>query len=175
MDLGGVTLTCAGIAWAITARSPRAGRGVEPKRATLRGVLLGLGGAVGQALGLVLSKVGMGTYDAFAATQVRAIAGIVSFAILFTVLGIWPRVWSAMRDVRGMGITAVGSFFGPFLGVGLSLLAVQNTGAGVAASLMATTPILIIPFSVVFQGERVSVSAVGGTIVAVAGVVLLFL
>ena len=117
----------------------------------------------------------MGRYDAFAATEIRVIAGLVSFALLFTVLGIWPRVWAALRDRRTVAITALGSFFGPFAGVGLSLLAVQNTETGVAASLMATTPILIIPFSVVFRGERVGLGAVGGAIVAVVGVVLLFL
>jgi len=174
LDLAGVTLTFGGIAWAIAARSPTtAGR--AQTRPSLRGVLLGLGGAMGQALGLVLSKIGMGSYDAFAATEIRAIAGLVSFGVLFSILGIWPRVWAALRDRRTMAITAAGSFFGPFLGVGLSLVAVQNTDTGVAASLMATTPILIIPFSVVFRGERVGLGALGGAVVAVVGVVLLFL
>jgi drug/metabolite transporter (DMT)-like permease len=174
LDLGGVTLTFGGIAWAISARTPTSSGAARP-RPSVRGVLLGLGGAMGQALGLVLSKIGMGSYDAFAATEIRAIAGLVSFALLFSVLGIWPRVWAALRDTRTMAITAAGSFFGPFLGVGLSLLAVQNTDTGVAASLMATTPILIIPFSVIFRGERVGLGAVGGAIVAVVGVVLLFM
>jgi len=174
LDLAGVTLTFGGIAWAISARSPTRAGAVSP-RPTTRGILLGLGGALGQAVGLVLSKIVMGRYDAFAATEIRVIAGLVSFALLFTVLGIWPRVWAALRDRRTMAITALGSFFGPFAGVGLSLLAVQNTETGVAASLMATTPILIIPFSVVFRGERVGLGAVGGAIVAVVGVVLLFL
>jgi uncharacterized membrane protein len=143
--------------------------------ASLAGLGLAFCGALGQAAGLVLSKVGMGTYDAVAATQVRVLAGAAGYALLFFPLRWWPRVAEALRDRRALGLSSVGAFFGPFLGVSLSLYAVRNTVAGVAASIMAVSPVLIIPLVVVFRGEKVGIGGVLGTVVAVAGVALLFL
>lgn len=171
----GMTLTVAGIAWAIFERGPA--HGAAPRatgRELVLGVLLALCGALGQAGGLVLSKLGMGEYDAFAATQIRIVAGIVGFAIVFTVLRRWGRVRAALRDGRAMAMTTLGAVFGPFLGVSLSLLAVQHTGTGIAASLMALSPILIIPMVVLLGRERVGPGGIGGAALAVAGVALLF-
>lgn len=170
-DLIGMTLTVAGIAWAIWSREPASPGG--PKR-PLAGLLFALGGAAGQAVGLVLSKLGMGSYDAFAATQIRVIGGAVGFAVLFAFVGWWPQVFRSLRDAHAMRWTTVGAFFGPFVGVGLSLLAVQNTETGVAASIMATQPIVIIPFAIWLRGERVGLGGLAGAVVAVAGVALLF-
>lgn len=173
LDLAGMALTVAGIAWAILERAPASAAAPRPARPAA-GIALGLGGALGQAGGLVLSKLGMGAYDPFAATQVRVLAGLAGFAAVASVAGWWPRVGEAVRDRAALGWASVGAFFGPFLGVSLSLVAVQRTLAGVAASLMATTPILIIPL-VLLRGERVGLGGVGGAAVAVAGVALLFL
>ena len=139
------------------------------------GVALGFGGAVGQAGGLVLSKLGMGDYDPFAATQIRVLAGTAGYVLLFFALHRWGRVARAFADRRALGYTAVGAVFGPFLGVSLSLAAVQLTLTGVAASIMAITPVLIIPVLVLHRRERVGVGGVLGALLAVAGVVLLFL
>jgi drug/metabolite transporter (DMT)-like permease len=51
---------------------------------------------------------------------------------------------------------------------------VQHTATGVAASLMATTPILIIPVVVLIRRERVGFGGIAGALLAVSGVVLLF-
>jgi drug/metabolite transporter (DMT)-like permease len=175
-DWLGMTLTLVGIGWAILDRTPAFTEHARPPARTIAfGVGLAGIGALGQAGGLVLSKLGMGSYDAFAATQIRIIAGIAGFAIVFTVLGWWPRVFAALSDRRAMAMTATGAVFGPFLGVSLSLLSVQHAPAGVAASLMATSPILVIPLVVVLRGERVGLGGIAGAIVAVAGVVLLML
>jgi drug/metabolite transporter (DMT)-like permease len=160
----------AGIAWAIRARAST--RGESHPRAA--GLLLAAGGALGQAGGLVLSKIGMGDYDPFAATHVRILAGLAGYVVLTTLLRWWPRVSAAVDNRPGLAFTALGAFFGPFLGVTLSLIAVRHTLAGVAASLMATTPLLIIPLVVVLRRERVGVAGVGGAVLVVLGVALLF-
>ena len=171
----GMALTVAGIAWAILERAPPSAPALHATgRELVVGVLLALCGALGQAGGLVLSKLGMGSFDPFASTQIRIVAGILGFSIVFTVLGRWGRVTAALRDRRAMGMTTLGAIFGPFLGVSLSLLAVQHTATGVAASLMALSPILIIPMVVVLGRERVGLGGIGGAVVAVAGVALLF-
>ena len=171
-ELLGMFLTVVGVSSVVLERRPdQAGR---LQRLPVGGILLGFGGAVGQSLGLVLSKVGMGSYDAFAATQIRVIAGIVGFAIVFTAIGWWPRVRAALDDRRAMAATGFGAVFGPFLGVALSLVAVKYTHAGVAATIMSLVPVLIIPASVLLFRERVSRLAVAGAVVAVTGSALLF-
>jgi drug/metabolite transporter (DMT)-like permease len=175
-DLLGMTLTVAGIAWAVLERNPRgAETGNAPRRPSPSGLAMGFGGALGQAGGLVLSKLGMGSYDAVAATQVRVLAGILGYCLLFLPFRWWPRVWEALRDRRALGFATVGAFFGPFLGVSLSLFAVRRIVAGVAASIMALTPIIIIPLVVLLRRERVGLGGIAGALVAVAGVALLFL
>jgi drug/metabolite transporter (DMT)-like permease len=168
----GMILTVAGIAWAVLERNPPNGNSPRP---SLSGLAMGFGGALGQAGGLVLSKLGMGSYDAVAATQVRVLAGILGYALLFLALRWWPRVGEAARDRRALGLASLGAFFGPFLGVSLSLFAVRRIVAGVAASLMALTPVLIIPLVVVLRKERVGLGGLAGALVAVSGVALLFL
>ncbi|MBL4686265.1 MAG: DMT family transporter [Nannocystaceae bacterium] len=173
----GMTLTIAGLGWAVLDRTPPAanhqGARAPKGRALAVGVALGIGGAAGQAGGLVLSKYGMGQYDPFAATQIRVIAGIAGFSLLFVVTGWWPRTIRALREGRAMLYTSAGAFFGPFVGVSLSLLAVQRTSTGVAAALMATSPILVIPIVMFVRRERVGLGGVLGAIVTVAGVILL--
>jgi drug/metabolite transporter (DMT)-like permease len=168
----GMFLTVAGIAWAVLDRKSVNGESARP---SLPGLAMGFGGALGQAGGLVLSKLGMGKYDALAATQVRVLAGIAGYALLFVAFGWWRRMGEALRDRRALGLASVGAFFGPFLGVSLSLVAVQLIAAGVAASIMALTPILIIPLVMVTRKERVGLGGIAGALVAVAGVALLFL
>ncbi len=170
----GMALTMGGVAWVVLERT-QLQDGEARKRIPLTGVLLALGGAAGQALGLVLSKLGMGDYDPFAATQIRVIAGTVGFAILFLVLGWWPRALAALRHGKAMAYTALGAFSGPFLGVSLSMVAVKYTLTGVAATLMSLVPVLIILPSVWLFRERVSARAVIGAFVATGGSALLFL
>jgi drug/metabolite transporter (DMT)-like permease len=174
-DLLGMTLTVTGIAWAILERNRPAGSAVSYP-VTPAGIALGFGGALGQAGGLILSKIGMAGYgNALAATQVRVIAGIGGYSLLFFALGWWPNVRRGLTDRKALGLSALGAFFGPFVAVTLSLIAIRATVAGVAASIMALTPVLIIPPVVVLRGERVGVGGVIGAVVAVAGVALLFL
>ena len=173
-DLLGMTLTVTGIGWAILDRSRRSGALVQ-NHITPAGVALGFGGALGQAGGLILSKIGMAGYNAFAATQVRVIAGFAGYSLLFFALKWWPNVRTGIRDRKALGFAALGAFFGPFLAVSLSLIAVRETVAGVAASIMALTPVLIIPLVIALRGERVGLGGVAGALVAVTGVALLFL
>ena len=171
LDWTGMSLTVAGVAWVVLERRP-AEQGSS--RISRTGILLGVIGAVGQAVGLVLSKYGMGEYDAFAATHIRIIAGIAAFLVVFTVIGWWPNVASALRHRSGMSYTGLGAVFGPFLGVSLSLVAVKYTETGVAATIMALVPVMIIPPAILINKERVSARAIAGAVIAVGGVVLLF-
>ncbi len=142
---------------------------------SIPGILLALGGAIGQATGLVLSKKGMGEYDAFSASQIRVLAGIAGFSLLFVFLKRWPRVWAALKHFSAMKRITVGAVFGPFLGVSFSLLAVQHTAAGIAATLMSITPVLIIAPAVIIFKEKINWTEIVGAIITVGGVALFFL
>lgn len=174
----GMGITLAGISMVMLARR---GNGSEfsLKRGKMGPVVLGsllaLGGAIGQAAGLVLSKKGMQDMDAFAATQIRIMAGVVGFLIVITLFKRWKNVLGAINDLKAMKFMTLGSFTGPFLGVSFSLLAVQHTDTGVAATLMALTPVMIIPPAILLKKEKIHLLEILGALISVGGVALFFL
>ena len=70
---------------------------------------------------------------------------------------------------------SIGSFFGPFIGVSFSLIAVKYTSTGVAATLMAIVPVLLIPPSILLKKEKVTWKEITGALIAVLGVATFFL
>ncbi|MCU4177335.1 DMT family transporter [Carboxylicivirga sp. N1Y90] len=168
----GMVVTIIGISLVILGK-PTKGKGLQVKY-SLKGVLLAFGGATGQGLGLVLSKLGMGDYDPVSATMIRVIAGVIGFSVLFIFTGHWPKVMKALRYGAAMLRISIGAFFGPFMGVSFSLLAVKYTTTGVASTIMAIVPVLIIPPAVLIFKERVTMKELLGSLLAVGGVVLLF-
>ncbi len=167
----GMFLTIAGVLWAVLDSTKVTEKGRE-KRSL--GIVLALGGALGQAAGLVLSKHGMGEYDAFAATQIRVLASLLGWFGVFFVTRRFSQIKRALADRIAMKATTFGAFFGPVVGVGLSLFAVQHANTGVAASIMSTTPVLLIPISIYMFKEKVGWGGIVGSLLAVAGVAVLF-
>ena len=140
-----------------------------------KGFLLAFGGALGQAVGLILSKKGMGHYDPVSATQIRAIFGLISFGILITVLRRWPKIQQAFSQTSAMKSVTVGAIFGPFIGVALGLFAIQQTKTGIASTLMALVPIfIIVPSSIMFK-EKIKPQQVIGAVISIAGATMFFL
>jgi drug/metabolite transporter (DMT)-like permease len=168
----GISITVAGICVAMLGKEE--GEKLNFK-VPLKGFLLAFGGALGQAIGLILSKKGIGSYDAMAATQIRAFTGGICFLLLVTFLRHWGNIRQAFGDRRGIGSVLLGSFFGPVVGVALSLFAIQHTEAGVAATLMGLVPIFIILPSAVMFKQRITLYEVVGAFISVGGSVLLFL
>ncbi len=144
------------------------------RRLSMKGVILALGGALGQAGGLVLSKLGAPSFNPVEATQIRGYAGLLGFLVIFVLLGRWRQVGAALRDAKAMIRITVGAFFGPFLGVSAGLYAAQHSTTGIASTIMSLVPILIIIPSVLFFHERVRPREILGAIVSVVGVALLF-
>mgnify|MGYP000927214638 CR=1 FL=1 len=176
----GMALTFIGISIAILARKSKDNDELKPKSSLhfkypLKGILLAIGCAAGQGLGLVLSSYGIQDYDPFAATQIRVITGIIGFIIVITYTGFWPRVKSAVLNISAMKRISVGAFFGPFLGVSFSLLAVKYTTSGVASTIISIVPVLIIVPSVLFMKDKITWIEILGAIIAVGGVSLFFI
>jgi drug/metabolite transporter (DMT)-like permease len=100
---------------------------------------------------------------------------IAGFTILFFFMKRWGKVWDALKHRSAMKRITLGAFFGPFLGVSFSLLAVQHTQAGIAATLMAISPVLIILPAIILFKEKVNWKEILGAVITVAGIVLFFL
>lgn len=181
-------VTLSGIA--ISIMSKQSGSKMPVLKLPLKGVLFGIGAGLGQGVGLVLSKIGLECYEAslpadiagsyynvmpFAGTFIRAIFGFVGFLVIILIKHDLRHVGRAVQDRRGMAFASLTTLFGPFIGVSLSLMAVQYTETGIASTLMALTPVLIIaPYSII-KRQRVSAKEVFGAFVTVAGVALFFL
>lgn len=175
----GIAVTISGVAMVILERS-RPGAEVNGRRVktvTIFGVLMAVLGMLGQAVGYIFSKVGMfhagEMLDPVAATYIRVIAGTAGVIVIFTLLGWWPKLRPFLRDAKALAHTTGGAFFGPYLGVAFSLAALHHTSAGVASTIMALTPITLIPFAVFLHREHVSLRALTGTVIAFLGVALL--
>lgn len=173
LHIAGMFMTVGGIFVAIFSM-PEAGGKIRLSYPA-KGILFAFIAAIGQAVGLVLSKYGMGSYNAFAASHIRIIAGALGYAIIILMLRKWGLVRTALKDARGMKFIGLGSFFGPFLGISFSLLAVKYTNTGIAATIMAIVPILIIPPSIILFKQKFSWLEILGAVISVAGVILMFL
>lgn len=169
----GMAVTLSGVAWVVSER--KTGSTPSIWRVSTWGVTLAVGGAVGQSVALVCIKKGLGGYNVVAATQIRVMAGIAAFAILFAVVNWYPRVFRGLGNGRAMGLMGVGAFAGPFIGVSLLILSARHLPGGLVLTFVATVPVMILPFMIVLHKERISLRAAAGAGVAVGGVALLFL
>lgn len=179
MNWVGMMVTLTGISIVILKREKQGDNLKKIRKLTasysIKGILLAFGGAVGQGVGLVLSKKGMGDYDAIAASQIRIFVGMIGFAIIILVMGRFGRVLEAIQHRSAMKSIALGSVFGPFLGVSFSLIAIQNTQAGIAATIMSIVPVLIIPPAILLFHEKVNWKEILGALIAVTGVAVFFI
>ena len=182
LSLMAMLITLSGIAISIL------GRGEHHRLALslpLSGVLYAIGAALCQGVGLVLSKIGMNHFEPvagmpdwlvpFSANFYRCIAGFVGFMVLLYMRKGLKPLSEALHDPKGLTVATATTIFGPFVGVGFSLMAVQYTAAGIASTLMAMTPIIILLPSHWLFGERITWRAVLGAVISVVGVSLFFL
>jgi len=155
-----------------------------------RGVLLATGAGIGQGVGLVLSKVGLDYYVKavpadilpqvenvlpFSANMIRCIVGFLSFLVIMWIHQGFADFRKHSTDAKGFALVIVAVMFGPFVGVGLSLMALQYTAAGIASTLMALSPIIIIlPSHWIFK-TPITLQNILGAIISCVGVSLFFL
>jgi drug/metabolite transporter (DMT)-like permease len=167
----GMGVTLLGVAWVVAERPvPQEDR---VQQYPWRGILYALLATCWQAAAAVLAKQGIGDYDAFAATYIRVLGGLVGLIPLITLRHRWPAVKAAMMHGRAMTIMLLGSTVGPFLGVAFYMIALRHCHAGVVTTIISTMPVLILPFSVLLFRERVSVRALLGAVLSIVGVALL--
>ena len=174
LALVGTAMTLAGIAWVL--RERERGHVAHVEGSAAMGVIAGLLAALGQAGGYVLSKTALKTgIDPLSATLIRVSAAALAIWLLATVERAIPAMLGALRDRRAAAFMFGGAVFGPFLGVTLSLTAIRYIDTGVAASITAIYPIFTLLIAARFHREPLTWKVLLGALVAVAGVVVLFL
>jgi drug/metabolite transporter (DMT)-like permease len=177
LEIGAIALALGGIAWVVLEH----GRGEDghriPRGDYVRGILFGAGAGFCQAAGLVTAKRGLvGDFPALSGVMVRmTVAMSVMWLLAAFRRDIGRTVRAALDDRTAARAILGGTVLGPFVGVWLSLIAVQSARVGIASTLMAMTPVISLPVVHWFYHERVSRRAVVGTLVAMAGVAAMFL
>lgn len=172
VKIAAITVALIGIALVVTERRQEDG----PGRRRWTGILIGIGAASGQALGLLLSKKGLaGGISPISGNLIRLIAATSTMWFAAVVFGRVPSTIRSLRNRRAAWAIMGGAILGPFVGVGLSLVAIQHSYIGVASTIMALPPIFLIPLSRLVFKEKISARGVAGTIIALSGVALLFL
>ena len=179
----GIAITLAGVCVVILEREEENSQVPLSKRQKTLGVLLGLGGSLGQGIGIVISKYGMmavaddpsAPLNPLSATLIRMLTATISIWLFVITTGRLSKVAHTSKDRRGMTRTIGGALTGPFLGVWLSMVAVTYTAAGIAATLMSLMPVMIIPVVWILYKEKTSWRGILGAGIAVIGVGILFL
>jgi drug/metabolite transporter (DMT)-like permease len=178
-QLLGIMLAVSGVAWVVTDRhnrNPQNSLADANPRYYVIGILFGLGGALGQATGFVASKQGLaGDFSALSGNIIRLLIATVTIWAFSAMNGSAVKGIQTLRDKpAAIKFIFAGSVAGPFIGVWASLVAVKNAAVGVASTLTSLAPIILIPLSRVFFKEQITLRAIGGTILALAGIVMLF-
>lgn len=168
----GAALTLAGIVWVLRERSPS---GALRPAAPLAGVGFALAAVLCQALGSIGAKLGGGSLDPLALTGVRLTFGVLGLLAQVTLQGRLGEVRRLATDRTALGFVLLATLLGTYLGLWLSMAALQLTLVGVAATLTSTTPIFILPLSRIFLKEPLTARSVAGATLAVAGVAVLLL
>jgi len=201
----GMIITLSGIAMSILAKDDATESSHKVKlKLPAKGIFYASMAGIGQGVGLVISKVGLLHYEQsvlaaglslndvpvgailplslnisipFAATMIRAYIGLAGFflaLVLFNKDGL-AQLNRAVHDRKAMGCVLGSTIFGPFIGVSASLLATLYTSAGIAQTIFALTPILIIAPSALLFHQKVTVREVIGAVISVVGVAMFFI
>ena len=176
-EIFSILVTIGGVAWVVAEKTApvAAAASIQPRKYRL-GILLAAGGAVGQAVGLLFSRLGLaGGYSAISATLVRVTVAALALVLLSLFQGKIHAHLAKMKDKKALLEISAGALTGPVLGVILSLEAIAHAHIGVASTLMSLSPVILLPVSYFLFKEKITFRAVVGTLIALLGVVLLFL
>lgn len=172
--LVGIGVTVTGIAWVVTER--QSGKSALENKQYSRGLFFGFLGALGQATNLVAAKFGLvDGFPSISATSIRILVALIILWILAGLRGQVRQTFRQWRNSRAFPAMIGGTITGPFIGIWLSLTAVQLAPVGIASTLMALPPVILIPLGYVIFGEKITRRAVAGTVLAFSGVTLIFL
>ncbi|NOZ61034.1 MAG: DMT family transporter [Calditrichaeota bacterium] len=174
IEIFAIVVTVGGIAWVVTERN----NSEENARARklLLGIILGIGSAFGQAFALITAKKGMaGNFPALSATLMRILVAMIIFWSYSVLRGQARATLALIKQKQIFRPILGGTLFGPVIGIWLSLIAIKYANVGIASTLMALPPVLLIPLTHSFFKEKITARSVFGTLLAMTGVAVIFL
>ena len=182
-ELVGVALTVVGVTIVLARSRGGSWRTDLTRGQWLIGCVGAVIGAIGQAGGFVMAGVAMapgpdlsGGVDPLLATIVRMVAATVGMQVAVLVQRRPLAMVRVIRKPKALAAGLLGALCGPVLGVWMSMVArAHASNAGVAAALMVTTPVWMLPVSIWYYRARVGPAGLFGTLLAVAGVAVCFL
>lgn len=174
LEMVGIGFTVLGVIVVVTENG--SGRDNSQKQQYLLGLLAAFGGAIGQATNLITAHYGLvDNFPTISATAIRLLVAILILWSFTALRGQLRETFQKWQDRKALLTLIAGSIFGPFLGIWLSMAAIQQTRVGIASTLMALPPIILLPLSYFIYGEQITGRAIFGTLIAFAGVACIFL
>jgi drug/metabolite transporter (DMT)-like permease len=153
------------------------------RRAWTAGLVFAALSALAQAAGIVLQRGAFQSVSLLPGTAIRFAPAVALLALMQWGLA-RPRSKDAggapaargagLRDPRRAAVLAVAAFFGTFVGVFLLAAGAKYAQSGVVTALSSTYPIWVIPVAAVFLKESAGWRKTLWTLVAMAGIALLF-
>jgi len=166
----GITLTIAGVAFVLWEQSPHA----EAPKHIGSGAFFALAFVVTNALGIILTKLGVSNIPTLEATLTRESAAVMALATWGAMSQSLLKWVAPLKNLQLLGWLTFAAIIGNFLGTWLSVIALKYTYTSVAVTLNSTSPIFILPLMAFFLKEHVSAKAMAGALMAVGGIGLYF-
>jgi drug/metabolite transporter (DMT)-like permease len=169
----GILITIGGIALVVLEKNAE-----SKHRIKSIGIFYGILGALGQSGGLIFAKFAFqeGHITSFVATFIRILSSVIILLPVVVLLKRYKNPYKTFtQNKSAFGATLLGTILGPFLGITFSLIAIENTKVGIAATLMSTMPIIMLPMVRYIFKEKLSWRAILGAVISVVGVALIFL
>jgi len=179
IGIAGMILTMIGVIGISLGRKEREMIPDHGHGSVFAGIMFGILSAICQGVGLVLSKKGMMheglVVPPLPATFMRITIGFFSLLLLTVVQGKLSTVLKPVINNHGNGIkyAVMGTIFGPFLGVCLSLYTISNLDVSVGQTIFSLMPVSALLISVLFFREKVTWQSLVGVVVAISGVLIL--
>lgn len=173
--LFGITVTLAGIVWVVAEKSEI--RLKTHKKHFSRGIFFAITAGLMQAISFTIVKpvmTGGDPVDPLTTTVIRAIFGCSAYWIISLFRGKVIVVLKKTADKKAMALIGFGALIGSSVGVLLAMIAVKMAPVGIASTLMALMPIMVLPMVAIINKEKLSARAIVGTIIACLGVAILF-
>lgn len=170
----GMSLTLFGISIVVLEKP----KSITKFKVTTKGIFYASMAAFGQGLGLIYAKIAFleGDIHSFTATFYRLLISIIIMLPIGMIINQYKNpIKIYLNNKVLMRLVIIGAIIGPYLGITLSFIAVTKTEIGIASTLLSTVPIIMLPLTYFIYKEKLSKIAIGGALLAVSGVGLLFL
>lgn len=168
----GIVITICGVAWVISERTPNLSASISSGR----GIIWAILAALSNAIGAVLSRYALIESDISPlwSTLLRLIGGTLIVVLLLFFSGdLHNKLQQPLASVKIVGVIVLTATGSTYLGIWLQQTALKFSATGIAQTLLATSPLFVIPLAA-WMGEKISLRAILGVLVAIVGIGLLF-